>query len=129
LILAALFAGSDTAQSQEMEIAKIRTWVKQAIRFVSSPRLPRETGVASIHSWAKVGHKTCMLDHFHYGSGNGPTRAAAERAATRSWAEFTAWEYGNPWGHYSISASRKTTCSRGPGGWACAVDARPCRPY
>ncbi len=90
----------------------------------------QETGIAEIHSWVKVGRRTCMADHFHDGSGTGPTRAMAERAAVRSWAEFTAWEYGTPWGRYSIAASRKATCSRGESTtWRCAVEARPCRPY
>jgi hypothetical protein len=89
----------------------------------------QETGIADIHSWVKVGRKTCMLDHFHDGSGTGPTRGTAERAAIRSWAEFTAWEYGDPWGRYSIAASRKATCSQESGTWRCAVEARPCRPY
>jgi hypothetical protein len=89
----------------------------------------QETGIAEIHSWVRVGHKTCMLDHFHDGSGTGPTRAQAERAAIRSWAEFTAWEYGTPWGRYSIAASRKATCSQEAGSWRCGVEARPCRPY
>jgi hypothetical protein len=129
LVLVALFAGADAAQSQDMGIARIRTWIKDAIGFVRSPRWTRETGIAEIHTWVKVGGKTCMLDHFHYGSGNGPTRARAERAANRSWAEFTAWEYGVHWGRYSIAVSKKTTCSPGAGGWSCAVEARPCRPY
>jgi hypothetical protein len=128
LILFALFAGGDAAQSQEMGIAKIRTWVKDAIGFVRAPRWMRETGIAKAHTWAKVGRMTCMLDHFHYGSGNGHTRARAERAAIRSWAEFTAWEYGDLWGRYSIAVSKKMTCSPGSGGWSCAVEARPCRP-
>jgi hypothetical protein len=89
----------------------------------------QETGIAEIHSWVKVGRKTCMLDHFHDGSGNGPTRTQAERAAIRAWVEFTAWEYGPPWGNYAIAASRSMNCTRGAGGWSCAVEARPCRPY
>ena len=129
LILAALFAGGEAARSQETGIAKIRTWVKDGIGLVTSQRWLRETGIAKIHAWAKVGHKTCMLDHFHDGSGNGATRAQAERAAIRSWAEFTAWEYGNPWGRYSVAASKKVTCSQRSGGWSCVVEARPCRPY
>jgi hypothetical protein len=88
-----------------------------------------ETGMAEIHAWVKVGRKTCMLDHFHDGSGTGSTRAQAERAAVRSWAEFTAWEYGDPWGRYSIASSKKMTCSRESPTWRCAVEARPCRPY
>jgi|SoiMetStandDraft_2_1073263.scaffolds.fasta_scaffold230016_1 hypothetical protein len=129
LILVTLFAGGDAAQSQETGIAKVRTWVKDAIGFVRSPRWWRETGIAKIHPWVKVGGKTCMLDHFHDGGGNGHTRAQAERAAIRSWAEFTAWEYGDPWGRYSVAISRKMTCSQTSGSWSCAVKARPCRPY
>ena len=89
----------------------------------------QETGIAEIHTWVKVGRKTCMVDHFHDGSGNGQTRAQAERAAIRAWVEFTAWEYGNPWGNYANAASKSMNCSRGEGGWSCAVEARPCRPY
>src|SRR5262249_14217075 len=32
-----------------------------------------ETGVAGIHDWVKIGRKTCFVDHFHNGSGNGKT--------------------------------------------------------
>lgn len=88
-----------------------------------------ETGIAAIHSWVKIGRKTCMLDHFHDGSGTGRTRRQAQRAAIGSWRDFTAWEYGDPWGRYSIAASRKMTCSRQSPTWHCAVEARPCRPY
>lgn len=89
----------------------------------------QETGIAAIHAWVKVGRKTCMADHFHDGSGTGPTRAKAESAAIRSWTDFTAWEYGNPWGRYTNAVSKKMTCSRDGGSWSCAVEARPCRPY
>lgn len=89
----------------------------------------QETGLATIHAWVKVGRKTCMADHFHDGSGTGPTKAVAERAAIRSWVEFTAWEYGDPWGRYSIAASKKMNCSRESESWRCALEARPCRPY
>jgi hypothetical protein len=129
LIVVASFAGADAAQSQETGIARIRTWIKDAIGFVGSPRWTRETGIAKIHAWVKVGRKTCMLDHFHDGSGKGPARAQAERVAIRSWAEFTAWEYGESWGRYSVAASKKMTCSPMAVGWSCAVEARPCRPY
>jgi hypothetical protein len=88
-----------------------------------------ESGMASIHTWVKVGRKTCMLDHFHDGNGSGPNKRQAEQAAIRAWAEFTAWEYGSPWGRYSIAASQKMNCSQESGGWNCAVQARPCRPY
>jgi hypothetical protein len=88
-----------------------------------------ETGIASIHQWVKVGRRTCMLDHFHDGAGNGRTRQQAERAAINSWSEFTAFEYGSIWGRYSVAVSKKMDCSQSSGGWNCAVQARPCRPY
>lgn len=88
-----------------------------------------ETGVAQIHTWVKVGRKTCMLDHYHDGNGNGSTKAQAEKAAIVSWSEFTAWEYGTPWGRYSNAASKAMSCSQSGGSWNCNVQARPCRPY
>ena len=88
-----------------------------------------ETGIAGIHAWIKVGRKTCMLDHFHDGNGTGKTRAQAQKAAIASWSEFTAWEYGSPWGRYSIAVSKSMDCSQGGGVWTCHVQARPCRPY
>lgn len=90
----------------------------------------QETGVAQIHSWVKVGRKTCMLDHFHDGSGTGRNKREAEAAAVRAWADFTVWEYGPPWGRYAIAESRSANCSQqSPSSWSCAVQARPCRPY
>jgi hypothetical protein len=87
-----------------------------------------ETGIADIHTWIKVGRKTCMLDHFHSGTGHGETRAQAERQAVQSWVDFTAWEYGGSWGRYSIAASKKMSCER-TGSWSCFLEARPCRPF
>ena len=74
-----------------------------------------ETGVASIHSWVKVGRKTCMLDHYHDGSGTGSTRAQAEKSAIVAWTEFTAWEYGSPWARYSNAVSKTMNCSQAGG--------------
>jgi hypothetical protein len=128
LIMVTLFAGSE-AHAQERVVAKVYSWVKGTMGLVGSYRWTRETGIATIHPWVKVGHKTCMLDHFHDGSGNGRTRAQAERDAIHSWAAFTAWEYGNRWGRYSIAVGKKMTCSQISGSWSCAVKARPCRPY
>ena len=85
-----------------------------------------DTGFASIHSWVNVGRKTCLADHFHSGSGQGPTRRVAERQAIQSWADYTAWEYGRVWGRYGIAASKKMNCERSSG-WTCFVEARPCR--
>jgi hypothetical protein len=88
-----------------------------------------ETGIASIHQWVRVGRRTCMLDHFHDGSGSGPTRRQAERAAIGAWAEFTAFEYGSIWGRYSNAVSKKMDCAQSSNGWNCAVQARACRPF
>jgi hypothetical protein len=85
-----------------------------------------ETGIAEIHTWVKIGRKTCMLDHFHSGTGHGETRAQAEREAVQAWVDFTAWEYGSSWGRYSFAASKKATCERSAS-WSCFVEARPCR--
>lgn len=87
----------------------------------------QESGLASMHSWVRVGGKTCMADHFHDGSGSGPTRAAAQRAAIGAWIDFTAWEYGRRWGSYGAAISKRMSCSGGPGNFSCSTSARPCR--
>lgn len=104
-----------------------------AIAFVTlgaGTALPQETGMAGIHEWMKVGRNTCMLDHFHDGNGTGRTRRDAEQSAIRSWVEFTAWEYGTPWGNFRIAVSKSMNCTGGnQAGWTCHVQARPCRPF
>ena len=87
----------------------------------------QESGLAGMHSWVRVGGRTCMLDHFHDGSGSGATRAAAQRAAIRSWIDFTAWEYGSRWGSWGASVSKRMGCSGGPGSYSCEASSRPCR--
>jgi hypothetical protein len=97
--------------------------------WAPSPARADDTGVAGIHSWVKVGRKTCMLDHFHDGSGTGNSRKKAETAAKQSWTDFTAWEYGSDWARYSISESKQMNCSRnGASDWSCNTSSRPCRP-
>jgi hypothetical protein len=87
----------------------------------------QDLGLAGMHTWVRVGGRTCLLDHFHDGSGSGPTRAAAQRAAIRSWIDFTAWEYGGRWGSYGAAVSKRMGCSGGPGNFSCSTSARPCR--
>jgi hypothetical protein len=87
-----------------------------------------ETGVAGIHSWVKMGRKTCMVDHFHSGNGSGATRAQAERQAIQAWIDFTAWEYGTAWGRYRVATGKNLSCEKS-GDWNCFLEARPCRPY
>ena len=87
----------------------------------------QDTGLAGMHTWVRAGGRICLLDHFHDGSGSGPTRAAAQRAAIRAWSDFTAWEYGGRWGSWGASISKKMGCSGGPGNFSCEVSSRPCR--
>jgi hypothetical protein len=86
-----------------------------------------ESGLAGMHDWVRSGSKTCMADHYHDGSGTGRTKSAARREAIRSWSDFTAWEYGNAWGRYSLAASKSMNCSGSRGNYSCSTSARPCR--
>jgi hypothetical protein len=52
---------------------------------------PGRHGLAGMHAWLKVAGQT-WADHFHDGQGTGPTKAQAETAAVRAWADVTAWE-------------------------------------
>jgi hypothetical protein len=87
----------------------------------------QETGLAEMHSSVRVAGRTCLLDHFHDGSGSGSTRAAAQRAAIGAWRDFTAFEYGGRWGSWQAAASKRVGCSGGPGNFNCSVAGRPCR--
>ena len=93
-----------------------------------SPVAADETGLATMHAWRRERGRICMSDHWHYGSsGSHRTRAAAQRAAIRSWQDFTDLEYGSHWARFSRAASRKVGCSRSGGGWGCNVEGRPCK--
>jgi hypothetical protein len=86
------------------------------------------TGLASMHALRRERGRTCMSDHWHFGSsGQQGSRRAAQRAAIASWQDFTDLEYGSAWARYSRSASRKMSCSRAGSGWSCNVESRPCR--
>jgi hypothetical protein len=88
-----------------------------------------DDGLATMHDWRREAGRICMSDHFHDGSGSGPTRKAAEAATISSWASFTAFEYGNHWARYTLAGSRKMDCSQnGADSWSCSVTARPCKP-
>lgn len=94
------------------------------------PAAADETGMASIHSWRKVGKKTCFIGHSHAGSGSGPNRKAAEAAAINSWRSFTALEYGSSWADFRIAIEKTMRCgANAPNNVACDLDATPCRPY
>jgi hypothetical protein len=95
-----------------------------------APARADETGLASIHTWKKVGKKTCMLDHTHTGQASGANRKAAEAAAIQNWASFTDLEYGSDWASFKLSERRTMTCSRdGAQSFTCLTESLPCRPY
>lgn len=111
---------------------KLLMAVAAAVVIVSAPSgaaFADETGIAVIHSWMKIGRKTCFVDHYHYGSGSGPTQAHARAAAVRSWIWPTALEYGSSWGDYRLAAGRTMKCTRSGPLWTCDTQARACRPY
>jgi hypothetical protein len=92
-----------------------------------SAALADQTGLASMHAMRREHGKLCMTDHWHYGSsGTHSSKRAAQRAAMRSWQDFTDLEYGSDWARYSRASSRKLKCSRAAAGWSCDVEARPC---
>jgi hypothetical protein len=96
--------------------------------LAAAPASADETGLASIHSWRREGHRICFTDHFHSGTGSAkPTKAAALEDAAHSWAEFTAAEYGTSWAHFAKAASKSEKCDKIAGGFTCYVEARPCK--
>jgi hypothetical protein len=86
-------------------------------------------GLDGLHAQMRVGSKVCMVDHFHNGASSGKaSRKAAEAEAIASWAGFTAWEYGDNWGSWRLSESKRMNCGQTGGAWACTIESRPCRP-
>lgn len=94
---------------------------------LSVPALADDTGFAYMHDLRREGGKTCFTDHYHYGNGNGPTKAAAQKAAIGSWASFTDFEYGSDWARYSKASSKGMKCTQSAGGFDCQLEARPCK--
>ena len=91
------------------------------------PASADQTGFASMHDLRRERGRLCMASHFHSGSSNGQrSRKAAQRAAMRSWASFTAMEYGTDWARVSRARSKSMKCSKSGGGWGCYFEARPC---
>lgn len=94
----------------------------------AQPARADETGFASIHEWRIEGNRTCFTGHYHYGSGEGATKKAAQTAAIKAWQEFTALEYGSDWARFSIAGSKSVSFSKAASGWSASVEARPCYP-
>lgn len=100
------------------------------LALAAAPVSADETGIASIHTWVKVGKKTCFADHFHYGNGSGANKKAAEASAISSWASFTSLEYGSSWADIRLAVRKGMKCgASGPTVWNCSLEAIPCRPY
>ena len=93
----------------------------------SLPLLAQGTGLDGLHDKRREGGRICLADHFHDGSGSGKSRRLAEADAIRAWADFTALEYGEAWGRFSLAASKSMSCSDSGGSWSCQLSARPCR--
>lgn len=104
--------------------------VVAALAASIAPLRADETGLASIHTWKKVGKKTCMVDHYHSGQGTGANRKAAETAAIQSWTSFTDLEYGSSWASFKIAERKSMQCSQdGSNSFNCQTEALACRPY
>lgn len=86
-----------------------------------------DTGLAYAHDLRKERGRLCMATHYHAGSGEGRTKAAARTAAIRSWIDFTNFEYGSVWARYSLAASTSTRYTKASSGWSADVEGRPCR--
>ncbi|WP_072396655.1 hypothetical protein [Hyphomicrobium sp. CS1GBMeth3] len=109
-------------------IGILKTAAAAALLVASvAPVLADDTGFAYMHDLRREGGRTCFTDHYHYGSGSGKTKAAAQKAAIGSWASFTDFEYGSDWARFSRAASKGISCSQGGGSIDCQIQARPCK--
>lgn len=86
-----------------------------------------DTGFAYSHDLRKEGGRLCMSEHSHFGSGSGRSKAAAQAAAARSWADFTSFEYGTAWARWSVARGKSVRFTKDASGWSADVDARPCK--
>jgi hypothetical protein len=95
--------------------------------LASGAAIADESGLANMHEMRKVGGKMCMTDHYHDGSGSGPTQDYAMRQAIKSWQAFTDLEYGSDWASYNNSVGKTASCGRSIGEISCQLSSRPCR--
>jgi len=98
-----------------------------ALCAMAAPTMADDTGFAYMHDLRKEGGRTCFTDHFHYGNGTGPNKAAAQKTAIGSWASFTDFEYGSDWARFSRAAGKSISCSGPAGSVSCQIEARPCK--
>lgn len=98
------------------------------VAFCSTMAVADDTGMASMHSWRKEKGRTCFTEHTHYSSSSGAkSKKLAEIEAIKSWAGFTAWEYGTDWANFNKATARIMKCEQSAGGWGCSLEARPCK--
>lgn len=87
-----------------------------------------DTGVGQLlHSMKRYGKKVCFEGHYHTGNGTGPTKKAAEVDAVKSWAGFTALEYGTDWAQWTKAHNKTLACSQSGSSFSCQADAVPCK--
>ena len=110
----------------------MRTILAEMAIFAGSLMLPQvvtadDSGFAPSHTLRKERGYSCMADHFHTGSGEGKTKAAAQAAAIKSWAEFVVVEYGTDWARYGRAGSTAVHYTKSADGWSASIEARPCK--
>lgn len=84
-------------------------------------------GLEFLHGKVLISGHVCMADHTHTGKGGAADPVSAQRQAIKDWSEFTAFEYGDAWGHYGIAGHKQVRCGQLRGAWMCEVEAVPCR--
>ena len=81
----------------------------------------------TFHDETAEGGVCCFSEHFHEGiANNGTSRSDALQTAITGWEDFTWFEYGNDYGHWSLAHSKSVSCTGGNGSWNCVVRARAC---
>jgi hypothetical protein len=98
-----------------------------ALALTAGGALSDETGFADSHEQRREGGRLCLSDHAHSGYGEGKTKSSASAAAIKSWAEFTAFEYGTSWARYTLAAGKSTKFTKEAKGWSANIEARPCK--
>jgi hypothetical protein len=102
--------------------------VAAALAALAVPALADETGLHVTHELRREGGRLCFADHWHYGSGSGPSKKVAQAQAISSWSSFVDLEYGSDWARFSRAAQKAINCSPAGGGAVdCQIDARPCK--
>ena len=87
-----------------------------------------QDGLAGLHSWVRVGGRTCMLDHFHDGSGSGSTVAAGAAGRHPGLDRLHGLGVRQPLGQLRrVHQQENVVLGRARGNYSCSVSSRPCR--